>query len=218
MSSKVLVAYVKHTGHILAALTRVSDPSGSAHLDQIVTPELRVRLLDSATTVGPPGAIEFAIPQDELGTIVVDKENDLLKKPRTFKLADPSQPSSTLEKLPAKGADFASIPTTGQIPESIITVTTPSPVTAAPPKLQQNQLVVTMAYRTGNPPPDKSTPVWAMIKRSADSYQVVSSAIDPKALTVTIPLLSPVTVGDSFDLLILAGRSPIFAKSVVAVA
>jgi hypothetical protein len=179
-------------------------------------------LLDPATTVGDPAGIEFAVPKEQFGTIVVDDDNDLLKAPRTFKLADPSKPSSTLEKLPVKGTYYDTIPTTGQIPDPppgpVPGGLHPFPPNVGAPVLQQNQLKVTMAYPLGIPLPDKSTPVWAMIKRNADSFQIVTGSIDAHADTVTIPLQSPITIGDPFDLLILAGRSPAYAKNVAAVA
>jgi hypothetical protein len=216
MPAKVVVVYVKHTGHILAAVTRVTDPGGTTNLDQVVTPSLRVRLLDPASTVGPPGNAEFTIPKEHLGTIIVDEENDLLQKPRTFKLADPSKPSSTLEKLPTKATTLPDIPTTGQIPESTLTPTGASP--KEPPRLRQNQLEVTLAYRPGSKPPDIPTPVWALVRRNADSFQTVFGDIAPNADTVTIPLRASVTVNDYFDILVLAGRSPVYAKNVMATA
>ena len=72
MTEKMTVLYVKETGHVLAALTRVAAPGGKITQEDVVGQGLPFRVADL-------GAIlQFNVPVNDLEMLVVDLDTDLL--------------------------------------------------------------------------------------------------------------------------------------------
>jgi hypothetical protein len=81
MPDKMTLLFVKHTGHILAAVTRSADPTGTISAEDLARGGLLVRGFDSTR---PSHQFEFEVPSRELDVLTVDLEPALLLDPRAF--------------------------------------------------------------------------------------------------------------------------------------
>jgi hypothetical protein len=86
MTDKMTVLFVKHTGHVLAALTRNADPEGKISAEDVARGGLLVR--------GLGGSEQFKVLPEELELITVDLDPALLRQPRAF-IIDNGQPLQT---------------------------------------------------------------------------------------------------------------------------
>jgi hypothetical protein len=76
MPDKMTLLFVKHTGHILAAVTRSADPTGTISAEDLARGGLLVRGFNSDT--------QFEVPPRELDVLTVDLEHPLILQPRAF--------------------------------------------------------------------------------------------------------------------------------------
>ena len=76
MTDKMTLLFVKHTGHILAAVTRSADPTGEISAEDLARGGLLVR--------GFNGDTQFEVPSRELDVLTVDLDPALLLQPRAF--------------------------------------------------------------------------------------------------------------------------------------
>ena len=76
MTDKMTLLFVKHTGHILAAVTRSADPTGTISAEDLARGGLLVR--------GFNGDTQFEVPPRELDVLTVDLDSALLLQPRAF--------------------------------------------------------------------------------------------------------------------------------------
>lgn len=76
MADKMTLLFVKHTGHILAAVTRSADPTGTLSAEDLARGGLLVRGFSSDT--------QFEVPPRELDVLTVDLDSALLLQPRAF--------------------------------------------------------------------------------------------------------------------------------------
>lgn len=106
---KLTVLYLKETGQVMAAVTRVAlvetAPPGDEHQ---VSPDVRalagdalpVRgFIDAGNTAGKPDPATFAIPPEDMAALTVDGEDDQLLAPRHYVVLDgkklePAQPAT----------------------------------------------------------------------------------------------------------------------------
>jgi hypothetical protein len=93
MTNQMTVLFVKHTGHVLAAVTRNADPSSQITAEDLARGGLLVRgfAVNLPTTTGNE---QFNVMPEELGVITLNFNRTILLKPRTFSIAD-EQPVQT---------------------------------------------------------------------------------------------------------------------------
>jgi hypothetical protein len=94
MPDKMTLLFVKHTGHILAAVTRSADPTGRISAEDLARGGLLVRGFDFISNK----QFEFEVPSRELDVLTVDLEPALLLKPSEF-VVDENQ------KVPVPASD-----------------------------------------------------------------------------------------------------------------
>jgi hypothetical protein len=76
MTDKMTLLFVKHTGHVLAAVTRSADPTGKILTGDLALGGLLVR--------GFSGQEQFEVPPEQLDVLTVDLEPVLLLQPRAY--------------------------------------------------------------------------------------------------------------------------------------
>lgn len=83
MNNKMMVLFVKNTGHVVAAATRATDPEGKASAAALAGTGLPVR---SSRKIAPTLAEEKAlvIPPDSLDVAVVQLDPDVFGSPLSF--------------------------------------------------------------------------------------------------------------------------------------
>jgi hypothetical protein len=86
MTNKMTVLFVKHTGHVLAAVTRSANPTGQISAENLARGGLLVR--------GFAGNEQFKVPPEELDVLTTDFDSALLLQPRAFIIED-GQPVQT---------------------------------------------------------------------------------------------------------------------------
>jgi hypothetical protein len=86
MTDKMTVLFVKHTGHVLAAVTSNADPTAKISAGDLARGGLLVRGFPAI----PPttGNEQFEVPPGELDVMSVDLDPALLLKPRNFIIDD----------------------------------------------------------------------------------------------------------------------------------
>jgi hypothetical protein len=75
MTEKMTVLYVKKTGHVLAALTRVGAPEGKITKEVLVGQALPFRVMDETTKIN---IAQFNVPTEELDILAADLDPELL--------------------------------------------------------------------------------------------------------------------------------------------
>jgi hypothetical protein len=100
MTDKMTLLFVKHTGHVLAALTRSADPTGEISAADLALGGLLVR--------GASGQKQFEVPSEQLDDLTVDLEPVVLLQPRAY-TADQGQavplPSTTAPAVTLTATD-----------------------------------------------------------------------------------------------------------------
>lgn len=86
MTDKMTILFVKHTGHVFAAITRNADPSGGITAKSLAGERLLVRGLPP-----PHDKKQFEIPADQLDVLIVDLDPALLLQPSEF-IVDQGRP------------------------------------------------------------------------------------------------------------------------------
>jgi hypothetical protein len=118
MAAKMLVVFVKHTGHVLSAATVASPP---------VVPPLAADLVGDALTLwGIPAspAWSLALPPDALDVAVIDPKDELLVSPFDWQIGADKQPV----QLQYLGQSVTVTPNAG--PPQAITLNPPATFTA----------------------------------------------------------------------------------------
>jgi hypothetical protein len=85
MTDKMTLLFIKHTSHILAAVTRNADPTAKISAEELARGGLLVRGL-----VGSDA--QFEVPPGELDIATVDLEPTLLLQPRAFFIDEDQEP------------------------------------------------------------------------------------------------------------------------------
>ncbi len=119
MNDKMTVLYVKQTGHVLAAVTRVAAPDGKIVPDELAGSGLLVRGLGNNLQT-------FELPTPELDVQVVNLESNLLLRPWAYSFDDASKSVSLVT---------AAISATTVLTKTQVTVTLGQAVVATTAKL-----------------------------------------------------------------------------------
>jgi len=122
MIDKMTLLFVKKTGHVLAFVTRASDPETKPKPEELAGEALLVRY------VGDPAkawfeTAQFLVPPDELDVEVKDFDDLVVTRPRDFYL------DAAKEVVSASGA----FPTVARVGNSQVTVRLAGNVTAKTP-------------------------------------------------------------------------------------
>ena len=83
MTDKMTVLYVKDTGHVVAALTRVADPEALLTADLLVGEALMLRYIGDPIALAY-GFTNFLIESDELDMLTPDLDSGVTLSPRSF--------------------------------------------------------------------------------------------------------------------------------------
>lgn len=77
---KITLLYLKHTGHVLAALTRNAAPGQPLPARELAAEGALVRRLKTA-----PADVSFLVPASELDSLVVNGDDAILTAPREYR-------------------------------------------------------------------------------------------------------------------------------------
>jgi hypothetical protein len=117
MTDQMTLLFVKHTGHILAAVTRSADPMGKISAEDLARGGLLVR--------GFNGDTQFEVPSRELDVLTVDLEPALLLQPRAFFVDEnkkvlmpvPGGIENKVSEVKLSATDVTVTPLHGSVPE-----------------------------------------------------------------------------------------------------
>jgi hypothetical protein len=115
MTETAIVLFVKRTGHVLASVTRTSDPAAAPAAADLAGEQFPVRDEDT-------GDVLVEIPAEELDSKGVPFEEDLLLTPQLCLVTNDSA-----QRVPAGSAPTVDFSGTG------VKITLPSPATAETP-------------------------------------------------------------------------------------
>jgi hypothetical protein len=107
MSEKMTIVFVKETGHVVAALTRATDPEATIAPDVLAGDALVVRYVGLPTAAGYSDSA-FLIQPDQLDVLIPDFDEDKITNPRGF-FVDPDQQVKPVNSVNAVGATFPSV-------------------------------------------------------------------------------------------------------------
>jgi len=94
MTDQMTVLFVKHTGHVLAVVTRNADPKGKISAENLARGGLLVRGFTANAATNTTGNEQFKVLPEELDVMTVDLDSALLLQPRAF-IIDDGQPVQT---------------------------------------------------------------------------------------------------------------------------
>src|SRR5262245_63325407 len=89
---KMNVITFKRTGHVLAAVTRTSQPDKAVTVEEIAQGGFRMRKTNGDRSL-------LVIPETELGVQLVDYTTELLHRPQLFALEDGQPEQKTVSTL-----------------------------------------------------------------------------------------------------------------------
>lgn len=94
MTPRMTVVFVKHTGHVLAALTRTAAADAAMSAADVAGPGLLVR------SAGASDA-DLEVPAEELDVVVTDLRPEVLLEPRAYRVLKNGEPQlDALSSLP----------------------------------------------------------------------------------------------------------------------
>ena len=102
MTDKMTLVVVKKTGHVLAFVTRASEPEAKLEPEAIAGKELLVRF--AGDPADPPfRSAQFLVPADQLGVEVKDYDAVVVTRPRDYFLNEQQQVVNAAAAAPAVG-------------------------------------------------------------------------------------------------------------------